>query len=134
MKRTALALAALSLTAALSAADFAQAQKTDLASIASSGNFEFRDQHHVWKFSSDGRVTADDSQEGRLFWGGIGEIYGIKNTGIWRRSGDQLCITWSQPAGSAEQCYTLAPGRGSLVKLVGRTSLEGKLEVSGPAP
>lgn len=129
-----LAAAALALAATLSAptTGFAQAQKTNLALITGSGNFEFRDHHHVWKFTADGRVTADDSQDARLFLGGISEIYGIKSSGMWRRTADQLCITWSQPAGKAEQCYTLTSGHGTLVKLVGPTTLEGRLEASGP--
>ena len=110
----------------------AQAQQaTDLAGVAASGNFEFRSQHNMWKFTADGRVTADDSRIPPLALGGSSEQYGLKSTGTWRRVGDRLFITWD---GKPETIYTVAPGHGRLVKLVGDKTIEGALDASGPAP
>lgn len=119
--------------AALSAplAATAQAQQADLASIAASGNFEFRGRHAMWKFTADGRVTADDSRIAPLVLGGSGEQFGMKKTGTWRRAGNRLFITWD---GKGEMAYTIAPGQGRMVKLVGDTTIEGTLEASGPSP
>jgi hypothetical protein len=109
----------------------AQAQQVDLASIAASGNFEFRGRHVMWKFTADGRVTADDSRIAPLVLGGSGEQFGIKKTGNWRRVGNRLFITWE---GKGETAYTIAPGHGRMVNLVGDTTIEGTLDASGPPP
>ena len=111
-------------------ASTAQAQQVDLASIAGSGNFEFRGRHVMWKFTADGRVTADDSRIAPLVLGGSGEQFGMKKAGTWRRVGNRLFITWEV---SRETAYTIAPGHGRMVKLLGDTTFEGTLEASGPA-
>jgi len=108
----------------------AQAQQADLAGVAGSGNFEFRGRHTVWKFTADGRVTADDSRIPPLAQGGSSEQFGLKSTGTWRRAGNQLFITWE---GKPETVYTVVPGNGRLVRLVGDKTIEGTLDASGPA-
>lgn len=109
----------------------AQAQQVDVAGIAASGNFEFRGRHVMWKFTADGRVTADDSRIAPLVLGGSGEQYGMKRSGTWRRIGNRLFITWE---GKGETAYTIVPGHGRMVKLVGETTIEGTLDASGPPP
>jgi hypothetical protein len=111
----------------------AQAQQfTDLASVAGSGNFEFRGRQTMWKFTRDGRVSADDSRTPALVLGGSSEQFGMKRSGTWRRVGDQLCITWGGSGAQAEECYTVAPGKGRMVKLIGPRIIEGTLDASGP--
>lgn len=129
---TLLLAAGTALSVPLAATARAQ-QSIDLASVAGSGAFEFRGRYQMWKFTPDGRVTADDSRIPPLAQGGSSEQFGLKRTGTWRRAGNQLCITWREPEAKAEQCYTVTPGHGRMVKLVGSTSIEGTLEASGPA-
>ena len=125
-----LVAAGTALTVPLAASAYAQG--TDLASIAGSGAFEFRGRYQMWKFGADGRVTADDSRIPALVQGGSSEQFGMKSSGTWRRAGDQLCITWQEREAKSEQCYTVTPGRGRMVRLVGPKTIEGTLESSGP--
>src|SRR5262249_51141948 len=106
-------------------------QSAEVAALIGNGSFEFRGRYTMWKFTADGRVTADDSQINRLAQGGSGEQFGMKSTGTWRRAGERLYITWE---GKAETSYTITPGQGRMVKLVGDKTIEGTLEASGPAP
>ncbi len=104
-------------------------QSAEVAALVGKQGFEFRSRYTVWKFSADGRVTADDSRVQRLVWGGAGEEFGIKKTGTWRLEGNVLYITWQDVPG--EQRYVVNHGTGRLVLLAGPQQIEGTLEASG---
>ena len=101
-------------------------QSAALAERLGSTGFEFRSRHNMWTFSADGRVTADDSRIPPLVQGGSSEQFGLKNTGRWRRDGDQLCIAWQDSP--SEQCFTVSRGSGRMVVLAGPRIIEGTLE------
>ena len=116
--------------AALAAAVPAQAeplQSAEVAALVGNKGFEFRGRHNMWKFSADGRVTADDSKILPLALGGSGEQFGIKNTGTWRLDGNTLDIAWQD--GRSER-FTVNRGTGKMVVLAGPRLIEGTLEAA----
>lgn len=103
-----------------------QLQSAELAQLVGKSGFDFRGRQTMWKFAPDGKVTADDNNY-RATQGGMGESWGMKNTGTWRLEDNQLCIQW-QNAQSA-QCYTVTRGQGRMVTLAsGARTLEGTLD------
>ncbi|MGH7003909.1 MAG: hypothetical protein ACREIP_08180 [Alphaproteobacteria bacterium] len=129
------AIAALTLTAAGSIAPLA-AEPLPSAQIAerTAGNqFEFRGRTLVWRFTPDGRVQADYTVS-RMTLGGMGEQFGMRTAGTWRRDGDRLCIDWRQGSPWASGCYAITAGRGTMVHLAGPQVIEGSLESVQSAP
>jgi hypothetical protein len=100
-------------------------QSAELTALIGSKGFDFRGRQTMWKFAPDGKVTADDNNY-RATQGGMGESWGMKNTGTWRVQGNQLCIKWENAASDA--CYTVTRGQGRMVTLAGSRSLEGTLD------
>jgi hypothetical protein len=100
-------------------------QSAEVAALIGKQGFEFRGRNTMWKFSPDGKVAADDSVY-RATQGGMGETWGMKNTGTWRVEGQQLCIQWSNAAG--DQCYTITRSGGRMVVLAGPRTIEGTID------
>ena len=100
-------------------------QSAEVAALIGKQGFEFRGRNTMWKFSPDGKVAADDSVY-RATQGGMGESWGMKNTGTWRLAGQQLCILWRNAAG--EQCYTITRSSGRMVVLAGPRTIEGTID------
>ncbi len=101
-------------------------QTSELAARLGSSKFEFRGRYNVWRFTPDGRVNSDYNTT-RGCWGAMCEQWGLKETGTWRREGNKLCIKWER----ADECYTIAPGQGRMVTLMGPRTIEGTLEADG---
>jgi hypothetical protein len=100
----------------------------ELASLIGSQGFEFRGRQTMWKFSPDGKVQADDNNS-RATQGAMGETWGIKNSGTWRRDGEKLCIAWQDAR--AEQCYTVSRAAGRMVVLSGPRIIDGTIDARG---
>ena len=111
-----------------------------IAALTAGDTFEFRGfartrsgfENHIWRFAPDGRVTSESSM-GRMALGGMGEQFGLRAVGIWRRQGDQLCLQWEPGARRFDGCYTVLKGHGRMVHLAGPQFFEGTLGPSGPA-
>lgn len=132
MRLNGLAMLLLAASAAaivpIAAANAQPLQSSELKARTGDGRFEFRGRTLVWSFTPDGKVTSDYTTS-RMELGGIGETFGLKDSGTWRRDGDRLCITWQSSQGS-ENCYTVAQGQGRMVTLMGPQMIEGTLESS----
>jgi hypothetical protein len=111
-----------------------------VAALTAGDTFEFRGlartragfENHVWRFAPDGRVTSESSLA-RLTLGAMGDQFGLRAAGTWRRLGDQLCLQWEPGARRFDGCYTVLKGRGRMVHLVGPQFFEGSLEAVDPA-
>jgi hypothetical protein len=109
----------------LGAAQAQQLQSAELGALIGKNGFEFRGQQTMWKFAPDGKVTADDNVY-RATQGGMGETWGMKNTGTWRTQGNQLCIKWQNA--QSDQCYTVTRGQGRMVTLAGSRTIAGTID------
>jgi hypothetical protein len=109
----------------LGAAQAQQLQSAELAQLVGKNGFEFRGRQTMWKFAPDGKVTADDNSY-RATQGGMGETWGMKNSGAWRLQANRLCIQWQNA--QSDQCYTITRGQGHMVTLAGPRTIEGSLE------
>lgn len=124
------ALAGAASTAALAGEQLSSAQ---VAERTGTGPFEFRGRTQVWRFTPDGRVAADYTVS-RISMGGMGEQFGLKASGTWRRDGGRLCVDWQQGTPARSGCYTVTTGRGSMVFLMGPQAIEGTLEATTATP
>lgn len=102
-----------------------------VAARTANGQFEFRGRTHLWRFGPDGRVHADHTVS-RISMGGLGEQFGMRASGTWRRDGDRICIEWQQGNPAPSGCYAIQAGKGSMVFLAGPQTLEGTLEATQP--
>ena len=100
-------------------------QSAEVSALIGTNGFEFRGHQTMWKFSPDGKVTADDNNY-RATQGGMGETWGMKNSGTWRVEGNQLCIKWQNA--QSDQCYTVTRGQGRMVTLAGPRTLAGTID------
>lgn len=74
----------------------------ELASRVETGGFEFRGsgrtasgfENMIWRFQPDGRVVSEGAISRLFYLGGMGEQFGLKASGTWRRAGDRICVTW----------------------------------------
>jgi hypothetical protein len=134
-----MAIVAATIFAAAAPAAAEPMPSAQVAALTAGGEFEFRGfaqtragfENHVWRFSRDGRVRSESAM-GRLALGGMGEQFGLRAAGTWRRQGDQLCLAWEPSARRFDGCYTVLAGRGRMVNLVGPQVFEGTLEPSAP--
>jgi len=110
-----------------------QLSAAEVTELTGNGTFEFRSRTNLWRFTPNGRVAADYTAS-RITLGGMGEQFGLKASGTWRREGERLCIDWQQGAPAPSGCYTVVTGRASMVHLSGPQSIEGTLEAVQPAP
>jgi hypothetical protein len=117
--------ASLAASVPLGGAQAEPLQSAEVAALIGKQGFDFRSRQIMWKFSPDGKVQADDNSS-RATQGGMGETWGMKNTGTWRLEGEKLCIQW-QDAQSA-QCFTISRGTGRMVVLSGPRTIEGNLD------
>jgi len=117
--------ASLAALAPFGAAQAQTLQSAELSALIGKSGFEFRGRQTMWKFAPDGKVTADDNNY-RATQGGMGETWGMKNSGTWRVEGNQLCIKWQNA--QSDQCYTVTRGQGRMVTLAGARTLEGTLD------
>src|SRR5262245_29283624 len=115
--RQLLLAATIAASAPVAAAYAEPLQSAEVAALVGSQGFEFRGRYTFWKFSADGRVTADDSRILPLTLGGSGEQFGMRKTGKWRRDGNVLYITWQGE--QSEQRYVVNRGSGRMVVLSG---------------
>jgi len=122
---TSLLIAAGIAASPLGAAQSAPLQSAELAALVGKNGFEFRGHQTMWKFSPDGKVTADDNVY-RGTQGAMGETWGLKNAGTWRLDGQTLCIRWQNAAG--DHCYTVTRTTGRMVRLSGPRTIEGTLD------
>ncbi len=102
-------------------------QSAELAALVGNKGFEFRGRQVMWKFAPDGKVQSDDNNS-RATQGGMGESWGIKNSGTWRLQGEKLCIQWQNS--NSDQCFTVTKSANGMVVLAGPRTLEGKLEAA----
>jgi hypothetical protein len=107
--------------------------RAQIAERMAGGQFEFRSRTQVWLFTPDGRVKANYTVS-RMSIGGIGETFGLRASGAWRRDGDRLCIQWQQGSPGASGCYRLLTGKGAVIYLTGPQLFEGTLEAAQSAP
>jgi hypothetical protein len=117
--------AAIAALVPLGAAQAQTLQSAELNALIGKNGFEFRGRQTMWKFAPDGKVTADDNNY-RATQGGMGETWGMKNSGTWRVEGNQLCIKWADAQRDA--CYTVTRGQGRMVTLAGARTLEGTID------
>ena len=133
--RIAIALAVLAAAAPAAAEPMPSAQ---IAALTAGDEFEFRGfakteagfENHIWQFSRDGWVRSESAMS-RLAVGAMGEQFGLRAAGTWRRQGDQLCLAWERSARRFDGCYTLLKGLGRMVHLTGPQFFEGTLEPLG---
>ncbi len=129
------------LAAAATALAFAPALAADrmlapeLATRIGADHFEFRGfsktmsgfENMIWRFGADGRLTGEAAMSGRLTSGGMGETFGMKNAGTWRREGESLCLQWDAGNRRFSGCYVVLSGAKGTVYLIGPQLLEGKI-------
>jgi hypothetical protein len=107
----------------------------ELASRIGADRFEFRGfgktasgfENMIWRFAADGRLSGEAAMSGRLTRGGMGETFGMKNAGTWRREGESLCLAWDAGNRRFNGCYVVLSGAGGTVYLIGPQILEGKI-------
>lgn len=134
--RIAVAVAA-ALLAAAAPAGAEPMPSAQIAARTAGDEFEFRGfakteagfENHIWRFSRDGWVRSESAMS-RLALGAMGEQFGLRAQGTWRRQGDQLCLAWERSARRFDGCYTVLKGLGNMVHLTGPQFFEGTLAPS----
>ena len=125
--------------AAASPAALAQAYPLGAAQLAQRVyNGEFRGytrtfrgfENQIWSFRPDGSVRAvADSRIER--WPDRDEHLEWQDSGTWRVTGDQVCVSFVGPNHNLDGCYTIVAGPGKQVRLLGPYTWEGTLEPQG---
>ena len=136
--RFAIAVAATMLAAA-APAGAEPMPSAQIAALTAGDEFEYRGfamtragfENHIWRFSRDGRVRSESAMS-RLAVGAMGEQFGLRAVGTWRRRGDEICVTWEPGARRFDGCYTVLAGKGRMVHLTGPQFFEGTLEPAAP--
>lgn len=113
-----------------------------LASRIETGGFEFRGsgrtasgfENVIWRFQPDGRVVSEGAISRLFYLGGMGEQFGLKGSGNWRREGDKVCVTWDAYNRRFDGCYGMLLLHGSVVHLTGPQFMAGGLERAERAP
>lgn len=134
--RIAVAVAATILAAATSAGAEPM-PSAQIAALTAGDAFEFRGfartpagfENHIWRFSPDGRVRSESAMS-RLAVGAMGEQFGLRAAGTWRRQGDRICLAWEPGARRFDGCYSVLIGQGRMVHLTGPQFFEGTLAPS----
>jgi hypothetical protein len=99
------------------------------------GSFEFRGsgrtargfENVIWRFQREGRVVSEGSLSRLFYLGGMGEEFGIRASGTWRREGDKVCVSWDPFNRRFDGCYGVMLGRGNIVHLTGPQFMDGGL-------
>lgn len=130
------------LAAALAAAVMAPAHAgermgaQELARRVETGGFEFRGsgrtasgfENMIWRFQPDGRVVGEGAISRLFYLGGMGEQFGLKTSGTWRREGDRICVAWDPYNRRFDGCYGVLIGDRNVVHLTGPQFIAGGLE------